>query len=584
MVSFSHLAKAGFTVCGFFSTLASTATCSPTEVDYVIVGAGPAGLVLAEQLTRKKDVSVVLLEAGVSGEGNTNISTPAIFFKGTYQYNWPYLSQPVASLGGTRPNLVQARMVGGGSGINAMLYCRGSSSVYDEWAKVSGNKGLAWRSMLEAFKSTSHWTDEPSITYSQPLNTSSFGNGPLEISRQRELFGIDEPFVNTLADQFGLPVIDFVSGGGIGVSQAINSIRASNRTRSFAENTFGYIANGRSNYRLIQNAWVSKINFNGKRAESVTYEDQATGKNQTIRAKEIIIAAGAIKTPQLLMLSGVGPAKALKAQGIKVVADVPEVGQNLIDHHMVIMAFAATSEEETLYKLETNVTWAAQQAAAYAADGSGFLGRQEGDAIGASRLPDSVFDGVEARHFKNLDTDRAHIAWGYANQNMIIDNPVALPDDVAVVSGYAAVTQPESRGNIALASANFHDAPLINSQYWSTPAEKAAILYAYRQVREVFKSKAMAQYVTSELYPGANVTSDEGLWAAIQRTSSSWHHPVGTTSLGTVLGANWRVKGLSGLRVVGSSAAPQIPTCPIQASIYAMAYIAAADIKRDDRL
>ncbi|RYC53581.1 hypothetical protein CHU98_g12629, partial [Xylaria longipes] len=156
--------------------------------------------------------------------------------------------------------------------------------------------------------------------------------------------------------------------------------------------------------------------------------------------------------------------------------------------------------------------------------------------------------------------------------------------DVAVVSGYAAVTQPESRGNIALASANFHDAPTINSQYWSTPAEKAAILHAYRQVREVFKSKAMAQYVTSELYPGANVTSDEGLWAAIQRTSSSWHHPVGTTSLGTVLGADWRVKGLSGLRVVGSSAAPQIPTCPIQASIYAMAYIAAADIKRDDKL
>lgn len=503
---------------------------------------------------------------------------------GTYQYNWPYLSQPVASLGGTRPNLVQARMVGGGSGINAMLYCRGSASVYDEWAKVSGNKGLAWPSMFKAFKATSHWTDEPSITYSQPLNTSSFGDGPLEISRQRELFGIDEPFVSTLADQFDLPLIDFVSGGGIGVSQAVNSIKAANRTRSFAENTFGYIANGRPNYQLIQNAFVSKINFNGKRAESVTYEDQDTGKNVTIRAKEIIITAGAIKTPQLLMLSGVGPAKALKARGIEVVADVPEVGQNLIDHHMVIMAFAATSEEETLYKLESNGTWAAQQAAAYAADGSGFLGRQEGDAFGASRLPDSVFNGVEASHFKKLQADRSHIAWGYANQNMIIDNPVALPDDVAVVSGYAAVTQPESRGNIALASANFRDAPLINTQYWSTPAEKAAILYAYRQVREVFKSKAMAQYVTSELYPGANVTSDEGLWAAIQRTSSSWHHPVGTTSLGTVLGADWRVKGLTGLRVVGSSAAPQIPTCPIQASIYAMAYVAAADIKRDDKL
>ncbi|KAJ8121867.1 hypothetical protein O1611_g9989 [Lasiodiplodia mahajangana] len=307
MVSFNHLVKVGFAAFGVFSTLASIAACLPTEVDYVIVGAGPAGLVLAEQLTQKEDVSVVLLEAGVSGDGNTNVSTPAIFFTATYQYNWPYLSQPVASLGGTRPNLIQGRMVGGGTGINAMLYCRGSASVYDEWAVVSGNKGLAWSSMFEAFKATSHWTDEPSITYNQPLDTSSFGDGPLEISRQRELFGIDEPFVNTLADQLDLPTIDFVSGGGIGVSQAVNSIKASNRTRSFAENTFGYIANGRPNYNLIQNAWVSKINFNGKRAESVTYEDQATGENQTIQAKEIIIAAGAINTPQLLMLSGVEP-------------------------------------------------------------------------------------------------------------------------------------------------------------------------------------------------------------------------------------------------------------------------------------
>jgi choline dehydrogenase-like flavoprotein len=473
-------------------------------------------------------------------------------------------------------------MVGGGSGINAMLYCRGSASVFDEWAQLSGNKGLGWASMFQAFKATSHWTDESDITYSQPMNTSSFGNGPLEVSRQRELFPLDTPFISTLADKFHLPEIDFVSGGGIGVSQAFNSIIASNRTRSYAHNSFGYRAQARSNYQLVTNAWVTKIGFTGTTADRVTYNDTATGTLVTIQAKEIIVAAGAIKSPQLLLLSGVGPAKALRDLGIKVVADVPGVGQGLIEHHMAIMEFQATSAEPTSWQAEYNATFAAEAAAQYAADGSGWLGKQGGDAFGASRLPDSVFAGTGSSYFPNLPRDRAHIAWGYANLPMLVDDNEGVPN-VSTVSAYAAIVQPESRGSVALASADYRAAPVIRSNYWGTASERAAILYAYKQLREVFGAKAIAQYITAELYPGANVTSDEGLWYAIQQTSSSWHHPVNTTSIGTVLSPNWRVKGLRGLRVVGSSAAPQIPTCPIQASIYALAYVAAQDIKRDDR-
>ncbi|KAK7937317.1 uncharacterized protein PG986_014185 [Apiospora aurea] len=572
---------------GLISTFASGAPLEANEpdfnsgVDYVIVGAGPAGLTLAEELTRQSRARVVLLEAGASGDTNPSVQTPGIFFQATYQYNWPYFSAPDPNLGGIAPNLVQGRMVGGGTGVNAMLYSRGSASVFDEWARVSGNRGLAWNSIYEAFKATTHWTDEPSIHYKQPINTSAFGKGPLEISRQRELFPIDTPFVSTFADKFKLPEIDLVSGGGIGVSQAVESIIARNRIRSYAHNSFGYQAAGRSNYRLITNAWVAKINFRGAAADSVTYNDTTTGTMRTLRAKEIIIAAGALKAPQLLLLSGVGPADALRALGIPVVKDVAGVGQGLIDHHMAIMEFEAAPGEPSGWQYDYNATFRAQATAAYARDGSGWLGTQGGDPYVGARLPGSV--SPSSAYLRNLPQDRAHVAWGYSNQAMLVDNNQGVPN-VSTVSGYAALVQPESRGSVTLASADYRAAPIIRSNYWGTPAERAAIIWAYKQLRSVFQSRDMARLAPRELFPGANVTSDADLWSAIQKSSSSWHHPVGTTALGTVLDANWRVKGLKGLRVVGSSAAPQIPTCPIQAAVYALAYVAAADIKRADRI
>jgi len=147
------------------------------------------------------------------------------------------------------------------------------------------------------------------------------------------------------------------------------------------------------------------------------------------------------------------------------------------------------------------------------------------------------------------------------------------------MSTYVAIIAPESRGNVTLAAADYRSAPQVNSNYWERAGKKAAILYAYKQLRNISNAAFLSSgvYATMELCPGANVTSDADLWAAVQLTSSSWHHHMGTTALGTVLDTGWRVKGLKGLRVVGSSAAPQIPTCPVQASVYAMAYVAATD-------
>jgi choline dehydrogenase-like flavoprotein len=490
---------------------------------------------------------------------------------------WLYLSQPDANLGGQTPNLAQGKCLGGGTGVNAMLYCRGAASVFDEWAEISGNKGLRWESMRKSFEATTHWTDEASIVYDQPINTTAFGDGPLEISRQRELLTFDKPFANKLAAEFSLPEVDFVSGDGIGVSQGISSIWTSNRTRSYAYNTFGYLASTRPNFSLHHSAWVTKIGFTGTKAERVIYNDTTTNTLHTIRAKEIIIAAGAINSPQLLMLSGIGPAHRLRELNIPLITDLPSVGQNLYDHHYAVLQYEAIPGADTVWQWHDNATRAALEEARYAKDGSGMLGTNDGDVFGALRLPDFVFEGKGTFH-QNLPKDRPHMIYEYATTPFLSNSP-----NVSILAAFAAVVQPESKGYLTLASADYRDAPLIYSNYWVSEADKAAIIYGYKELRKLMASEELAPYTVRELFPGPQATSDEDIWAAIQESSQSWHHPVGTTALGAVLDANWRVKGVKGLRVVGTSAAPRITTCATQAMAYAIGHRAALDITKADR-
>ncbi|KAG8162646.1 hypothetical protein KVR01_007124 [Diaporthe batatas] len=540
---------------------------APQSADYVIIGGGPAGFVVAEYLSRDSSKNVMLLEVGPDATTNFTETTPAMFLQ-TFAWMWRYNSAPETSLNGRTPDLVQGRALGGGTAVNGMTYCRGAASVFDEWARISGNDGLAWDSMLQAFQETTHWTDYPNLTYTAALNRTAFGNGPIEVTRPRELFSIDQPFHESAASILNLPEIDFASGGGIGVSLGMHTIRSSNRTRHFAANTYGYMANGRANYRVVPNAWVSKIGFTGTQADSVMYQDLVTLEDITISAKEVIVAAGAINTPQILKLSGVGPADELNGLQIPVVMDVPQVGQNLVNHHYAVAQYEARPTTDSLWQLQSNSTRKDIEISRYRENGDGMLGTIFGSNLVGFRLPDS-----------NLPPDRPHVALYASSSPLLSDGP-----NISIVSGFASVVQPESSGNVTLASANYLDAPVINSNYWGTASEVAAVKQAYTRLREIFHSQNLRPYWTREQYPGRNLTGDADLWAAIQGSSHDWHHPVGTAALGTVLDARWRVKGLSGLRVIGSAAMPTITTCPIQAAVYAIAYRSAVDIARDDNL
>lgn len=491
---------------------------------------------------------------------------------------WQYNSAPDPGLGGIAPELWQGRALGGGAAVNGMGYCRGASSVFDEWAELSGNDGLSWESMFDAFKATTHFQEDVHPEDQTPVNKTSFGNGPLEITTQRFQLGFDRPYVDKLSSALGLEEIDFCSGYGIGIAEQVDAIRADNRTRSYAWNTFGWLAVTRPNFEVRHDAWVSKIIFEDKTAVGVTYTDTLTNTTLSLSGREIVVAAGAIGSPHLLMLSGVGPADQLEAAGVEVVHDSPQVGQNLMDHHYARLVYETIPEMGTAWQWQNNASVSEESERQYEATGDGLLGVPDGNVFGALRLPDSVFEGLGTYH-TSLNADRPHFIYEYSTAPL----QVSLAN-YSTITPFAALVQPEARGNVTLASADYRIQPTINSAYWATPADKAAMIYAYKDFRALMTSPELSPWLPVELYPGANVTSDEDIWTAIQESSGSFHHPMGTVAIGTVLDENWRVRGVDGLRVVGTPAAPRIITCHTQATAYAMGYRAAMDIAAEDGL
>ncbi|KAJ0107117.1 hypothetical protein J7T55_014647 [Diaporthe amygdali] len=551
------------------------------QTHYLVVGGGPAGYVVAEQLSRNPQVNVTLLEAGPDPQNNDNINTPG-YLMNVADFMFQYNSQPDDNLGGLTPNLWQGRALGGGSAVNAMGYCRGSASVFDEWAAISGNPGLAWSSILDDYRATTHYTQQPA-NYEEPIdNMSVFGDGPVELSRQSGLAGTELPFAHAWQNQANLSMMDAQNGQGIGVYLGLQSIRVSNRTRSYPPSTYGMQMADRPNARVLANHWVQSIGFSNTRATSVKFTNMLTGMEDTMTADEIVLAAGAVNSPKLLLQSGVGPAETLENLDIPVVADIPGIGAQIWDHHYSYIQWQVTDDVMTNWRWQSDATLTAEVERQYQANYSGPLGwNLAAPSYAALRLPDEALAGVNSSFYQQLDADRPHALFqcgAYAFNASLAPN-----SNVSMASTWASLMQPEAAGYLTINSSDYRDPPLIYSNYYGSPADKAAILYAYKMMRSVLTSdQEFSDKVVMEVFPGSNSTSDDQLWRAIQRSASSFHHAVGTVPLGRVVDTNWRIKGLDGIRVVDSSAIPTLPTCHPMSHVYAVAHRAAMDIMHAD--
>ena len=509
---------------------------SVRECEFVVVGSGAAGSVVAGRLARETDDRVVLIEAG-GPDGHPLTTIPGIAFLASVspRRNWNFLTEPIPALGGRRMAWNQGRILGGGSSINGMIYMRGHSREYDQW-RQAGCTGWGFDEVLPFYRK--------SESSARGAGRWHGGDGPIATRPSHTPLPICAAFLEA-AGAAGFPVVEDLNAD---VAEGFGRFDINVRDGRRVSAATGYVrpALGRPNFTVLTGALARRVIVRGGRAWGV--EIARGGKVETVRAtREVIVSCGAVNSPQLLLLSGIGPADELRALGIDVVADLPQVGHNLHNHPAYTLRYACHAPV-TAYRYARPLA-ALGLAARYAFGRRGPLGESYVAQGGVFRTDPGleIANSIVVMAPALVERGRAGESW-----RSLLPHRHGFAVSVSV-------GRPASRGTVRLRSADPAAPPSIQPNYLSDPADVASLVRGVERVREIMRQAPVRDAISEELSPGP-AAERNGLEAEIRAGLGSYSHPGGTCRMGgdasSVVDPQLRVRGIEGLRVADASIMP----------------------------
>ena len=526
-----------------------------TSFDYIIVGSGSAGSLLANRLSTTPDDTVLVLEAGGS-DRNFWLQLPIGYFRTIYdeRFSRQFDTEPGEGTGGRNIVWPRGRVIGGSSSINGLIFIRGQREDFEDWERL-GAKSWSYRDVLPFFRRLEN--------YSGGENQYRGTLGELGVSDLRN----DDPSCRAwiaAAQEYGLPLItDFNGETTFGVGAYQLSIKG--RWRSSSATAFLTPALSRPNLTVISGAHTSRVLFEGQRTVGVEWIENGKVR-QAIAKREVILSAGALQTPQILQLSGIGSEKLLAAHGIPLKVDAPEVGQNLQDHYQM-RTIVRLREKVSLNDQVRNPVKLTLMGLQWLLKASGPL------TVGAGQ----VGGGACTRYAENGRPDVQ-----FNVMPLSVDRPGAPLHSYSGFTASVWQCHPKSRGNVRIKSIDPFEQPHIDPNYFGEDADRKVIVEGVKILRKIYSQPSYRDLWDTEVIPGEDVQTDEQIWDYVRHIGGTVFHCVGTCRMGSDAGAvvdpDLRVRGVENLRVIDASVMPQITSANTNAPTLMIAEKGAASI------